>query len=465
MTMDLVMLAVYALLACILFGLSWAWNPRLVTLVCSGVFLYVVGMRLRAPHIFIMAKFLLFLPIVSVAWAYIQRRKIRVTQDLPSSSTEGESITARLRVTGPAGIAAGGLVLERDPVPYVRVDSGAGTAGITPDGSLHELRARIKRRGLYETIGISATRRDPLGVFSFSTKFVSSPPMVVYPAGLPEMERAFLSSGSGGWLMSADSGLRGDDSGFYGIREYQPDDGVRGIHWRTSARRGELVTIMRERALAGRLWIALDTRGECDGMDDYEPTLFDVLVLRWITKRLEPVWNRDRSTLYPERFQAMDRCVRLAVSIMDAAWMRGDAVGLILPGIEGMPLLPQSGPTHRLEILDALARVEADTETTLDSELMKTAFSPGDTVVAVTSAPTRELREALVNLRHRLVHSVGAVVQPHAKADKPEYETVQPDVFVRELVSDGVEAIYLPTHSALVEGVDAAEMVPAGSAL
>lgn len=463
--MDLVPLVLFAVTMCILFGLSWAWNPRLVTLVCSGVFLWVVGMRLRAPHIFVMAKFLLFLPVVSVAWALIQRRKTGVQQELPFSTTEGETITVRLRVTCPGGLAAGGLTMERDAVPYVRVDSVAGTAEISPNGSLHEVRARIKRRGLYETIGVKATRRDPLGVFSCSNRFVSDPPMVVYPTGLPDMERAFLSSGSGGWLMSADSGLRGDDSGFYGIREYQPDDGVRGIHWRTSARRGELVTIMRERALAGRLWIAIDTRGTYVGFeDDFSGFAFPDVMERAM-KRLDRLFGFGRPDPYPERYNSTDRCVRLAVSIMDAAWMRGDAVGLILPGIEGMPLLPQSGPTHRLEILDALARVEADTETTLDSELMKTAFSPGDTVVAVTSAPTRELRDALVNLRLRLVHSVGAIVQPHAKADKPTYETIQPDLFVRELVSDGVEAVYLPTHSALVEGVDAAEMEPAGSAL
>ncbi len=463
--MDLVQWGLLAFFLCILFGVSWAWNPRLVTLVCSGLFLYVVGMRLRAPHIFVMAKFLLFLPIVSGIWAMIQRHRTRVAQELPSATTEGEVITARFRVTSPAGLPAGGFVMERDAVPYVRIDSGQEASDVAPDGSLHELRARIKRRGLYGTLGIVASGRDPLGLFRYSKQFVSDPPMVVYPAGLPEMERAFLSSGSGGWLMSADSGLRGDDSGFYGIREYQPDDGVRGIHWRTSARRGELVTIMRERALAGRLWIAIDTRGTYeDFKDDFSGFAYPDAMAR-VMKRLDRLFGFGRPDPYPERYNSTDRCVRLAVSIMDAAWMRGDAVGLILPGIEGMPLLPQSGPTHRLEILDALARVEADTETTLDSELMKTAFSPGDTVVAVTSAPTRELREALVNLRHRLVHSVGAVVQPHAKADKPEYETVQPDVFVRELVSDGVEAIYLPTHSALVEGVDAAEMVPAGSAL
>lgn len=463
--MDLVMLAVYALLACILFGLSWAWNPRLVTLVCSGLFLYVVGMRLRTPHIFVMAKFLLCLPIVSVAWAYLQRRKIRITQELPSATTEGEAITARVRVTSPAGVLAGGFVIECNAVPYVHIDSGQEAPEVAPDGSVHELRARIKRRGLYGNLGIVASGRDPLGLFKFCRPFVSDPPMVVYPTGLPELERAFLSSGSGGWLMSADSGLRGDDSGFYGIREYQPDDGVRGIHWRTSARRGELVTIMRERALAGRLWIAIDTRGTYEDSDlDFSGFAFPGFV-EWLSNRSERPFGVGRSDLYPERYNPTDRCVRLAVSIMDAAWMRGDAVGLILPGIKGMPLLPQSGLTHRLEILDALARVEADTETTLESELMKTAISPGDTVVAVTSVPTRELREALVNLRLRLVHSVGAIVQPHAKADKPEYETVQPDVFVRELVSDGVEAIYLPTHNALVEGVAADEMEPAGSAL
>src|SRR5260370_4620783 len=54
--------------------------------------------------------------------------------------------------------------------------------------------------------------------------------------------------------------MRGEGSEFYGIREYQPGDPLRRVHWRSSARMGRLAVVEYEHDVSVDLTLVLDAR-------------------------------------------------------------------------------------------------------------------------------------------------------------------------------------------------------------
>ena len=63
---------------------------------------------------------------------------------------------------------------------------------------------------------------------------------------------------------------KGDGAEFYGVREYRAGDPLRHVHWRTTARRGELAVREFEREVGAPLVLLLDNRAGGDRERDVE---------------------------------------------------------------------------------------------------------------------------------------------------------------------------------------------------
>lgn len=103
-----------------------------------------------------------------------------------------------------------------------------------------ELTAQCNFRGRLTLPGIRITSRFPFGLFSCSVDLRAPATLVVYPS-VARLTRDLWKDRRFGSASSRRSSRSTDQEEFYGVREYRQGDNYRWIHWRQSARTGELV--------------------------------------------------------------------------------------------------------------------------------------------------------------------------------------------------------------------------------
>ncbi len=120
------------------------------------------------------------------------------------------------------------------------------------------------RRGRWELGPLMVTLKDPFGVVRSSTALGGQAVIAVWPAvtELPT-PRGFLVSEPDRVSLGARSPSTDDSA----LREYQLGDDLRRVHWRSSARRGELVVRSDERAGTRPVTVLLDLPSQLDALD------------------------------------------------------------------------------------------------------------------------------------------------------------------------------------------------------
>jgi uncharacterized protein (DUF58 family) len=119
-------------------------------------------------------------------------------------------------------------------------------------------RGRLVERGHYRFGPLRASTRFPFGLFSRTITLGQPETLVV----LPRLGRL-----TQGWAARRREALAGTDrrrqqpgteGDFYGVREWRSGDGLRLIHWRSSARAGKLVVRQFERPRSRDVAVVLD---------------------------------------------------------------------------------------------------------------------------------------------------------------------------------------------------------------
>ena len=111
-------------------------------------------------------------------------------------------------------------------------------------------------RGAFTLRKIVIRSADPAGVFCREKKILLPEAIVVYPSVEP-LEN--LDLGEGGSLATSltsnPTNAAGYSQDFYGVREYHPSDGMRFIHWKSTARHNKLM--VREFERRSQLTVAI----------------------------------------------------------------------------------------------------------------------------------------------------------------------------------------------------------------
>jgi uncharacterized protein (DUF58 family) len=220
-------LAAIALVAAALIGLAVA--PMTVTVRAAALFAACALLALLQPTIALVSA--IAVATAFVVDAVVSRPKPVVHRRLPGVLARGVPATLALDAE-PASIGAGGLRLRQPLVPDISVDPPEA------DGRL-DARVRARRRGRH-TLPAPATRvRGPLGLAAWYRRSGEPAEMLVYP-DLPAAWRLVLAVRQGrfrdpGRLTRGPLGLGTD---FESIRDYLPDDDIRQVNWRTTARLG-----------------------------------------------------------------------------------------------------------------------------------------------------------------------------------------------------------------------------------
>jgi uncharacterized protein (DUF58 family) len=190
-----------------------------------------------------------------------------------------------------------------------------------------------------------------------------------------------------------------------GVRPYVPTDAFNRIHWRSSARHGELQVKEFEIQRTADLWLYLDLdRGVHVGLDDAA---------------------------------TVETAVRVAAAISGRALESGRAVGLEAHGIRRAVLMADRGVRQRGKVLHLLAAVGADGATPLREVLIDglARLRRGTTAVIITPSLDTAWVRPLAGLRRRGVAVLACIVDPLAHDTQTRLVGRVPD-----LGADGREA-------------------------
>ncbi len=184
------------------------------------------ALLLPAVIVFVLAG---LLAVAVVADSLAARRDLRLRRSLPAVVARGRAATLTIEAH-PTGR---GRVVVRQPVaPDVR---------ITPSEHDGQLDAQLvaRRRGRHELPAVAARRDGPLGLGSWFFSGGDRAELLVYP-DLPAARALAIAVRRGRFREPGrhTRGPLGLGTEFESIRDYLPDDDVRQINWRATARTG-----------------------------------------------------------------------------------------------------------------------------------------------------------------------------------------------------------------------------------
>lgn len=192
------------------------------------------------------------------SWAAVvlSLRGVQVTRKLPSEIVAGEPFEVQLTLANGKSRFASWAVSVDDRIEPIIAPSGMHAIGggvlffRTPAGQTTQgsYRACLTTRGRYQLGPLVVACRFPLGLIRRSMVFDDRATITVLPR-LGQMRPGWSKPKPGAMQTSRSADRRRGilEGEFLGLREWRSGDSTRWIHWRTSARKGELMVRQFER--------------------------------------------------------------------------------------------------------------------------------------------------------------------------------------------------------------------------
>ena len=367
--------------------------------------LLAIGIGKGINLLMLLADSLLAVFLLNVLAARRQSRRVRARRHLPDLVFARAPCAVEVEVANRGGGGRAAVVVEDyGPdhalswfVPWLR------------RGETRTLRGEVvlPHRGRYAWGPVRVGSGYPFGLWERRRRAGDGGEVVVLPA-LGWLHRGRFVQ----WLRGADA--RADEvrrkprrhptaqAEFHGLRPFRPGDSPRLIHWRTSARLGELMTREYEDAPGQDLIVVFDSAtpvrsADCGLRSEEEPS------------RAQPLSEEEnpQSAIRNPQFEA---AVSLAATVCwEWCRRRGDRLGVVVTGTEPAVFDDFAGPDHGRRVLEALAlaapSAEADT-TALFGRLAPRSLA-GAAVVVIGAGPDR-LSGALARFLRRPVAALDA---------------------------------------------------------
>jgi uncharacterized protein (DUF58 family) len=204
---------------------------------------------------------LMVMPLVSVALVSRTRYRVSCRRALePARVAVGQESRVHLRLANVSKLPSGTLMVE-DRVPYVLGSRPRFVLNrVEPGGSRQVVyRVRSDVRGRFTLGPLSLRLADPFGLCEMSRSFSAQHALTVTPVvtALPDvvLAKVWATRGEGHATSVA---VAGEDD--VGTREYRHGDDMRRVHWKSTARLGELMVRREEQIWQSRATILLDGR-------------------------------------------------------------------------------------------------------------------------------------------------------------------------------------------------------------
>lgn len=362
-----------------------ALTARGRSFLASGVAALLCALLLGEYDLFRVAVLIVSLPLLAAMVVSRTRYRLSCARRLdPPRVQLGGEATVTLRLENVTRLPTGLLMIE-DTVPHAL---GARPRfvldRVEAQGSREiDYRVRSDLRGRFGIGPLTVRISDPFGLVELTRSFSISDTLVVTPqvVALPHVRL------SGEWTGGGDSRTRsvaaaGDDD--VAPREYRQGDDLRRVHWRSTARYGELMVRREEQQWQSRGALLLDTR------------------------RTAHRGEGPRSSF--------ETAVSAAASI--GVHLAREGLGLRLVTDQGAERLTDTGQS--LALLDTLAVVRSSPARSLEYGVAALRQGGGDgLIVAVLGAVDLEQAQALARTRHGNMTGV-AVMLDLTTWDRPE---------------------------------------------
>lgn len=211
---------------------------------------------------------LLFVLLPLATALVVARTQLRLSLERGASTTQlaiGEELQGSLQLDKTGRLPAGILRFE----DYVPQDLGS-----RPRFTIQTLASQWHReitysmrgtaRGRFSTGPLMVRTSDPFGLAYLDRQFSASTEVMVTPQIVPlGVMRNAGGGGNSGESRPQRSGAVGRDDVV--VREYRDGDDVRRVHWRSTARRGELMVRREEQAWDPSATVIIDTRSRNHG--------------------------------------------------------------------------------------------------------------------------------------------------------------------------------------------------------
>ncbi|MEU8256525.1 DUF58 domain-containing protein [Micromonospora inaquosa] len=230
-------------------------TARGVGLLVAAVVLLGAGFRFAYPELTLLGA-AAGAAVGYAALVAVWRPRLTVTRRAdPDRVARGEPASMTLTVRNVGRLRSANLLAEDRcgertvPVPVLRLRPGRDT----------EVRYDVPtdRRGVVPVGPLRVTRRDPLGLVALARPYGATVPVWVHPRVHP---LTAVPSGAGRSLDGRVDGVPHGSITFDSLREYVVGDELRRVHWRTSARVGELMVRENVDTSLPRLVVLLDNR-------------------------------------------------------------------------------------------------------------------------------------------------------------------------------------------------------------
>jgi uncharacterized protein (DUF58 family) len=222
-----------------------------------------------------------------------------------------------------------------------------------------------KSRGDYQLGPLRLRSGDMFGLFPRELVLAHFQSLLVYPRVFPLNKlnlplKDFLGEKVGPRSIYEDTSL------VAGVRDYRYDDPLKRVHWKASAAHSKLQTRQYEYSTSLSLLLILDVHS------------------------------------FPEDNEEFEYAVSMVASLAYEASRQGFAVGIITNSEPEVQVAIGSGRSHLMQILEALARITANSRISLYGLLDKyrTTLPVGATLVVVTRSMTPALNSLACQLEH-----------------------------------------------------------------
>jgi uncharacterized protein (DUF58 family) len=228
------------------------------------------------PFAFVAAAVVGWVELLAVGWAGLVLLAIAAVVLIPRARLEVELALVSLRVvagepaTGKVTVAAGrhgqsaGATVEV-PVGTQLVDVVLPALG-RGQSVEHTFDVPTSRRGIVPVGPARSIRADPIGLVRRETQWTAVESLYVHPrtVAIPSMSSGLVRDLEG----NPTRDLSTSDMSFHALREYQPGDERRAIHWKSTAKTGVHMVRQYEETRRSHLLIALSLAAADFGTDD-----------------------------------------------------------------------------------------------------------------------------------------------------------------------------------------------------
>ncbi len=389
-----------------------ALTSRGRSFLASGVAALLCALVLGEHDLLRIAVMIIAMPLLAAMVVARTRYRLTCARRLDPARVEaGTDSTVTLRLENVTRLPTG-LLLVEDNLQYALGTRPRFVLDRVESRGVREVDYKVHSdlRGRYPIGPLSVRITDPFGMVELTRSFTITDTLVVVPEVVP-LPHVRL---SGEWSGGGDSRTRsvaaaGDDD--VAPREYRQGDDLRRVHWRSTARRGELMVRREEQQWQSRGALLLDTRRHAHRGDGPRSS-FEV-------------------------------AVSAAASI---------GVHLAHEGL-GLRLVTDQGPQHLADggvswsLLDTLSVVRQSSARSLEHGVAALRQGGGDgLIVAVLGAIDIEEAQALARLRHTGVTGVAVLL------DVTSWDSVPDESFEAAqgvLAGGGWRVLRLPSGTSL----------------